>query len=131
MIRLQPQPAADTPDDVIEFATRDEELWAAAQWAKKQIESGLERIGIVLLDMTTDRQPLEYHLRDAFGCLDARYNDLPVNFSTGIPLASTPVTATCCWRWSGKFDLSRHTSGCPYCDRRISKRFLEATTDCA
>ena len=64
--------------------------FGAAQWAKKQIESGLERIGIVLLDMTTDRQPLEYHLRDAFGCLDARYNDLPVNFSTGIPLASAP-----------------------------------------
>ena len=90
VIRLQPRAATDKPDEVIEFATRDEELWAAAQWAKKQIESGHERVSIVLLDMATDRQPLEYHLRDAFGCLDARYNDLPVNFSTGIPLVSTP-----------------------------------------
>ena len=90
VIRLQPWPAANQPDDVIEFATRDEELWAAAQWAKKQIESGLERVGIVLLDMATDRQPLEYHLREVFDCLDARYNDLPVNFSTGIPLVSAP-----------------------------------------
>ena len=26
-----------------------------------------------------------------FDCLDASYNDLPVNFSTGMPLASTPM----------------------------------------
>ena len=62
----QPQPAADTPDTRLSLHAG---AWAARR-AKKQIESA-GAIGIVLLDMTTDRQPLEYHLRDAFGCLDA------------------------------------------------------------
>ena len=49
------------------------------------------RVGIVLLDMANDRNRPEYFLRQEFGCLDARYNDLPVNFATGMTLASTPM----------------------------------------
>ena len=45
----------------------------------------------MLLDMPKDRQRLEYFLRQAFDCLDAQYNDLPVNFSTGMALSSTPM----------------------------------------
>jgi probable DNA repair protein len=41
--------------------------------------------------MANDRNRLEYFLRQEFGCLDARYNDLPVNFATGMTLASTPM----------------------------------------
>ena len=68
-------------------------LWAAAHWAKKSwFEHGRERVDIIVDWMWRPIafRHFEYHLRDAFGCLDARYNDLPVNFSTGIPLASTP-----------------------------------------
>ena len=50
-----------------------------------------QRVGIVLLDMANDRNRLEYFLRQEFDCLDARYNDLPVNFATGMPLANTPL----------------------------------------
>ena len=89
--RLHPAINTQNPCKVVEFSTREDELWAVARWARSQSENGLQRIGIVLLDMATDRGPLEYHLREVFDCLDASYNDLPVNFSTGMPLASTPM----------------------------------------
>ena len=89
--RLHPAINTQNPCKVVEFSTREDELWAVARWARDQSEKGLQRIGIVLLDMATDREPLEYHLREVFDCLDASYNDLPVNFSTGMPLASTPI----------------------------------------
>jgi len=73
------------------YATRDDELFAAAQWARASSASSEQRVGIVLLDMANDRNRLEYFLRQEFDCLDARYNDLPVNFTTGMPLASTPL----------------------------------------
>lgn len=73
------------------FVTRDDELFAAAQWAHSSSDSSEQRVGIVLLDMANDRNRLEYFLRQEFDCLDARYNDLPVNFATGMPLASTPM----------------------------------------
>ena len=80
---------ADMP--VHSFLTRDDELFAAAQWARSSSAQAGARVGIVLLDMANDRNRLEYFLRQEFDCLDARYNDLPVNFSTGMPLASTPL----------------------------------------
>jgi len=80
---------ADRP--VWSFATRDDELFAAAQWGLEKSAGSEQRVGIVLLDMANDRNRLEYFLRQAFDCLDARYNDLPVNFATGMPLASTPL----------------------------------------
>ena len=80
---------ADMP--VHSFLTRDDELFAAAQWARTSSTDAGARVGIVLLDMATDRNRLEYFLRQEFDCLDARYNDLPVNFATGMPLASTPL----------------------------------------
>jgi probable DNA repair protein len=73
------------------FVTRDDELFAAAQWARASSAGPEQRVGIVLLDMANDRNRLEYFLRQEFDCLDARYNDLPVNFATGMPLASTPL----------------------------------------
>ena len=80
---------ADLP--VQSFATRDDELFAAAQWARASSAGSGQRVGIVLLDMANDRNRLEYFLRQEFDCLDARYNDLPVNFATGMPLANTPL----------------------------------------
>ena len=76
---------------VASFVSREEELAAAAQWASERATETDSRIAIVLLDMPKDRQRLEYFLREAFGCLDAEYNDLPVNFSTGMPLSNTPM----------------------------------------
>ncbi len=80
---------ADLP--VQSFTTRDDELFAAAQWARASSAGSGQRVGIVLLDMVNDRNRLEYFLRQEFDCLDARYNDLPVNFATGMPLANTPL----------------------------------------
>jgi len=80
---------ADLP--VQSFTTRDDELFAAAQWARASSAVSGQRVGIVLLDMANDRNRLEYFLRQEFDCLDARYNDLPVNFATGMPLANTPL----------------------------------------
>jgi len=80
---------ADIP--VRSYATRDDELFAAAQWARFSSDASGRRVGIVLLDMANDRHRLEYFLRQEFDCLDARYNDLPVNFATGMPLATTPM----------------------------------------
>ena len=80
---------ADLP--VQSFTTRDDELFAAAQWARASSAGSGQRVGIVLLDMANDRNRLEYFLRQEFDCLDARYNDLPVNFATGMPLANTPL----------------------------------------
>ncbi len=80
---------ADIP--VQSFVTRDDELFAAAQWAQANSAGFGQRVGVVLLDMANDRNRLEYFLRQEFDCLDAQYNDLPVNFTTGMPLANTPL----------------------------------------
>ncbi len=76
---------------VASFVSREEELAAAARWAHERATKSDGRTAIVLLDMPKDRQRLEYFLRQAFDCLDAQYNDLPVNFSTGMALSSTPM----------------------------------------
>jgi ATP-dependent helicase/nuclease subunit B len=85
-----PRNGLPTPQ-VTAFATRQDELASAAKWAKRKSVREASRIGIVLLDMAKDRYRLEYFLRREFDCLGARYNDLPVNFSTGMPLADTPL----------------------------------------
>ena len=86
------------------FVARDDELAAIAEWAFVRSRETEDRIGIVLLDMATDRQRIEYFLRQEFDCLDARYNDLPVNFSTGMSLLSTPMyrDAIAALEWEGK-----------------------------
>ena len=84
-------PRDDGVMDAQAFAARDDELAAIAQWACVRSRETEDCIGIVLLDMTADRQRIEYFLRQEFDCLDARYNDLPVNFSTGMPLLTTPM----------------------------------------
>ncbi|MFV0275976.1 MAG: hypothetical protein ACK5HY_02180, partial [Parahaliea sp.] len=74
------------------FADRGAELRAVARWAQQcWQEDAQATVGIVLDDMRGDRQRLEHHLRREFGCLDADYAALPVNFSTGWPLAEVPV----------------------------------------
>ncbi len=73
------------------YPDRLAELSAVARWAARRLREGQGTTAIVLLDMEQDRSELEYFLREEFDCLDARYNDLPVNFSTGMPLAETPL----------------------------------------
>ena len=81
----------DTVPIVRRFATREDELAAAAEWAHSMSALPDKRTAIVLLDLERDRAQLEYFLRAQFDCLDAQYNDLPVNFSTGMPLGMTPM----------------------------------------
>lgn len=74
------------------FSGRRAELQAVARWAAQIArEDPAASIGVVLADMDTDRGPLEYLLRREFDCLGEQYSALPVNFSTGIPLARAPV----------------------------------------
>ena len=61
--------------------------------------------------MANDRNRLEYFLRQEFGCLDARYNDLPVNFTTGMTLASTPMFRDALTALNGRFAPLTASSG--------------------
>lgn len=83
--------SAGTDPGVRCFATREDELAAAAAWAHSMSQRPDRRSAIVLVDLERDRAHLEYFLRAEFECLDAEYNDLPVNFSTGMPLGATPM----------------------------------------
>ena len=87
------EPPCHQQDRVVSvaFSTRETELAAAAEWAYENSQQANARTAIVLLDLEADRDQLEYRLREQFGCLDAQYNDLPVNFSTGMPLGATPM----------------------------------------
>ena len=80
-----------TPLAIGQYEDRDHELASVARWAAARHRQGKETTGIVLMDIKNDRPVLEYFLRQEFDCLDARYNSLPVNFSTGMPLGQTPM----------------------------------------
>jgi ATP-dependent helicase/nuclease subunit B len=68
------------------------ELQAVAAWAASLHRADpATTIGVVLTDLGGSRVPLEYLLRREFNCLGANYNELPVNFSAGIPLAQAPL----------------------------------------
>jgi probable DNA repair protein len=68
------------------------ELRVIAQWAASLHRAdSATTVGIVLSGSGGDRASLEYLLRREFDCLGENYNSLPVNFSTGIPLAQTPL----------------------------------------
>lgn len=74
------------------FPDRRAELCAIADWAAAEYRRDSSvRLGIIVTDMQSDRAPLEYLLRRAFGCLGDNYTTLPVNFSTGITLDRAPV----------------------------------------
>ena len=87
-----PPPApAESPVSAHDFPEQSSELAYVAQWAAQRHRSEAGSTGIVLLNMKRDRPALEYCLRVAFDCLGARYDALPVNFSTGMPLGATPM----------------------------------------
>lgn len=74
------------------FLDKRAELRGIAHWAEQvHRDNPDDSIGIVLTNMQQDRQALEYLLRSALDCLGEHYTSLPVNFSTGLPLAHTPV----------------------------------------
>ena len=75
-----------------QYPDKRSELAAAARWARAlHLESSSCSVAIILPDMRGDRPALEYLLRREFACLGANYTDLPVNFSTGVPLDRVPV----------------------------------------
>ncbi|MDX1733642.1 MAG: PD-(D/E)XK nuclease family protein [Halioglobus sp.] len=74
------------------FADTREEIRGVAAWAARQQRTAPDdTLAIVFSGPDADRVALEYHLRREFDCLGEDYNSLPVNFSTGIPLAHAPV----------------------------------------
>ncbi len=74
------------------FSNKRAELQAVAAWAAGQHRTTpTQTIGIVLNNLESDRVSLEYLLRREFDCLGGSYTSLPVNFSTGITLAQTPL----------------------------------------
>jgi len=89
---LKAGPHSDhTPWPARRYLDQRQEFSAAAAWAAERYRAGCHSTAIVLMDMKGDRPELEYHLRREFDCLDARYDRLPVNFSTGMPLAEVPL----------------------------------------
>ncbi len=74
------------------FTSPRDELKAVAKWAQQRSQRSPEKsTAIVLLRPQQDQPMLDYYLREAFDCLDARYTDLPVNYSGGLALSKTPM----------------------------------------
>ncbi|MFV0477695.1 MAG: PD-(D/E)XK nuclease family protein [Parahaliea sp.] len=87
-----PIPEAIATTELRAYSDPYRELQGVARWARQCHETEPQSvIGIVLGDMRADRTRLEYLLRREFDCLASHYNSLPVNFSTGWPLAEVPV----------------------------------------
>lgn len=90
---VEVEPEAGAGDRrVYAFDSHAGQLQAVANWvAASHRQNPDVSIGVVLMDMRNDRQRFEYQLRRAFDCLGENYANLAVNFSTGMPLAATPV----------------------------------------
>ncbi|MBN7797694.1 PD-(D/E)XK nuclease family protein [Parahaliea mediterranea] len=89
--RVQP-PAGQATMRARAYPDRGSEFRGLARWVRETAGREPEAsIGVVLGDMRGDRARLEYLLRREFDCLDGNYGSLPVNFSTGWPLAEAPV----------------------------------------
>ncbi|WOJ94139.1 PD-(D/E)XK nuclease family protein [Congregibacter variabilis] len=74
------------------FSDPAAELQMAARWCREQHERDpLGRYAVVLSDMHSDRDRLEYYLRKEFDCLTQDYASLPVNFATGFTLDRVPL----------------------------------------
>lgn len=88
----------DSPSNInrYEFQTREEEIVAAANWAKHQISQNPEAtIGIISPNLGQTREQIEKVFCQVF---EPHYNNvsqpryaLPFNFSAGTPLATTPL----------------------------------------
>lgn len=88
---VAPAPS-NAPRYIHPFSDKRAELRAVAAWAAQvHLADPAATIGIVPADDTGDRVALEYLLRQEFDCQGDNYNSLPVNFSTGIPLAQAPL----------------------------------------
>ena len=74
---------------------REQELYAAARWAKQVLESQADaRIGVLLEDVASQRLRFERILRDTLQPELDREAGLPVNFSAGVALSTTPLVST-------------------------------------
>jgi ATP-dependent helicase/nuclease subunit B len=74
------------------FSDRRSELRAAAQWAKAAHKADpAATLAIILPNMNTDREALEYLLHCEFDLRPGQAQALPVNFSAGVPLARVPL----------------------------------------
>lgn len=119
------QPIAAPEDEasryVYAFENHTEQLQSIADWAKTQHEQNPEvSLGILLTDMNRDRLPMEYQLRRAFACLNEQYASLPINFSTGIALADTPVVRDGLLA----LELVKHRTSVPQIVRVLNSRYL-------
>ena len=77
---------------VYAFEDNDAQLRQVALWAQAHYMTKPEqRLGIVVPDLTQQRERLEYQLRRAFDRELGDYTSLPVNFSAGIPALDVPL----------------------------------------
>lgn len=85
-VRSAPAPAIDASKaSVYAFQSAEEQLRQAALWARDHHRSGsFQRLGIVVPDLSSQRERLEYHLRQVLELEHADYASLPVNFSAGM-----------------------------------------------
>ncbi|MEP1471700.1 MAG: PD-(D/E)XK nuclease family protein [Halieaceae bacterium] len=84
--------AESLPPRLVALPDRRTELAAMASWAASHYQEDPEcTVGLVIPDMTQDRNAIEHLLRREFDCLGSNYTSLPVNFSTAITLAEAPV----------------------------------------
>jgi probable DNA repair protein len=86
------EPAREAVREVRCFGEQRDELRAVADWcaAEARMHPGA-RIGVVLEADPVRRAALDYQLRRAFGCIDANYHRLPVNYSAGFELVRAPL----------------------------------------
>jgi ATP-dependent helicase/nuclease subunit B len=74
------------------YADRRSELRAAARWARVEHEAApAATLAIILPNMNTDRDVLEYLLHCEFDHRPGDGQALPVNFSSGVALAKVPL----------------------------------------
>ncbi|MHA7817824.1 MAG: PD-(D/E)XK nuclease family protein [Pseudohaliea sp.] len=87
-----PQAAPRAAGEVRCYAGQHDELRAIADWcAERASAQPGGRIGVVLDADPVRRAALDYQLRRAFGCVDANYHRLPVNYSAGLALDRAPL----------------------------------------
>jgi probable DNA repair protein len=75
----------------VTYENAETEMAAAAAWAAARHRAKAGSTALVLPDLADRRGQLDRALREAFGRLAARYDALPVNYSRGVPYASTPM----------------------------------------
>ena len=116
---LSSEAATSTAHIVVRASNTTEELVTAAHWLRHFIETSTQptRIALIVPNLGEERPTLEATLRNILTpelqSIDADLSSTPYSFSTGAPLAETPMVATALdvIRWlTGPLPLDRVTT---------------------